>query len=141
MTSRWTSTASWMRSPSSANSFGEARAAVALRACGDARQQVIDGGDERGDFRLVALQIDAALQPSADGDALQLLRKLARRSRISRRCSQYSTRSSVGDEREEKAQQPDDRHLEFLMPSASMGALPRPLVIHFVMPGMRTAEA
>jgi hypothetical protein len=35
---------------------------------------MIDGGDERGEFGLIGLQIDARLQRTADGGALDLAR-------------------------------------------------------------------
>ena len=62
-----------MRSPSSANSFGVARAPVALVGGRDACQQVIDGSGEERDLGLVALQIHAPIQTTADRYPLNLL--------------------------------------------------------------------
>jgi hypothetical protein len=47
---------------------------VLIRGQGCARQQMIDGGDQRCEFGLIRLQIDASLQRTADGGALDLAR-------------------------------------------------------------------
>src|ERR1700722_1219501 len=77
ITSRCTSTASWMRSPRSANSFGASAAsraaAGAARGRRGARQQVVDRGHHGGDFGLIAVDLQPPGQAAADGDALQLL--------------------------------------------------------------------
>jgi len=47
---------------------------VLIGGGGCACEQMIDGGDERGEFGLIGLQIYARLQRAADGGALDLAR-------------------------------------------------------------------
>ena len=58
-----------------AEQFRRRMPALAIRRCCNAGEQVIDDGGERGGFRVFSLELDAALEPSADRDALHLLRQ------------------------------------------------------------------
>ena len=83
---------------------------IALRAASGAPQQVIDGRDQARDFSLVA----AAIQPLGDrpagGDAQQLLRQLPNAVQLAT-LQPIEHQEQSGDERQQQAQQPKDRHL------------------------------
>ena len=102
-----------MRSASSPKSFGLPWLALALGRGGDARDQMIDGGGERRDFRMIGVQLDAPAEAAADRDALQLLRQLSDRLQLAA-LEPVQNQEKRRDEPEQKAQQPQDRHLVFL---------------------------
>ena len=90
--------------------FWRGARAVALGLRGGAGQQVVDSGDQCRDFRLVGLQVDSSLQPAANRNPLQLLGKFADAGQLAP-LQPVQHEEQRGDEREEEAQQPDDRHL------------------------------
>ena len=71
---------------------------------------MVDGGDEGGDFGLVAVDLDAPGKAPADGDPLQLLGQLHDALHVAA-LQRIEHEDQSGDEGEQEAQQPDDRHL------------------------------
>jgi len=87
--------------------------AVALRPAGGAGEQVVDGADQGGDFRPAALEVHPPRQLPVARAALQLLRQP--RERTQRPALQpIQHQGQSGDEREQQAQKPENRHLVLL---------------------------
>jgi hypothetical protein len=71
---------------------------------------MVDGGDQRRDFRLIGAYIDPPFQAAANRDALQLPGQFPNARQLAP-LQPVQHEEKGGDEREQEAQQPDDRHL------------------------------